>query len=89
MLCVCHKHSNTEAILFTCLSSGWATTTGRLLGPKMGNNVSFPRTQRRATERGVEQRYVTFRLQPGALTTEPHSRRFIAIVAINSAVPRI
>jgi len=27
------NHSNTEAVLFACLSSGRATTTGRLLGP--------------------------------------------------------
>jgi len=31
-------HSNTEAALFACLSSGWATTTGRLLGPLMSLN---------------------------------------------------
>jgi len=30
-------HSNIEAALFACFSSGWATTTGRLLGPKVGN----------------------------------------------------
>jgi len=30
---------NTEVVLFACLSSGWATTTGRLLGPKMGNSI--------------------------------------------------
>jgi len=29
-----YHSSNTEAVLFACLSSGWATTTGRLLGPK-------------------------------------------------------
>jgi len=28
-----------EAVLFACLSSGWATTTGRLLGPKVENNI--------------------------------------------------
>jgi len=44
-------HSNTEAVIFACLSLGWATTTGRLLGSKMEN---FPRTQRRATASGVE-----------------------------------
>jgi len=32
-------HSNTEAVLVTCLSSGWAATTGRLLGPKVGNGI--------------------------------------------------
>jgi len=30
---------HTEAVLFVCLSSGWATTTGRLLGPKVGNSI--------------------------------------------------
>jgi len=29
-------HSNTEAVLFACHLSGWATTTGKLLGLKMG-----------------------------------------------------
>jgi len=32
-------HFNTEAVLFACLSSGWATTTGRLLGPKVRNSI--------------------------------------------------
>jgi len=27
-------HSNTEAVLFARLSSGWAITTGRLLAPR-------------------------------------------------------
>jgi len=34
-------HSNTETILFACLSSGWATTMGRLLGPKVGNSIKL------------------------------------------------
>jgi len=35
---------NTEAVLFACLSSGWATTMGRLLGSKVGNALSvFPK----------------------------------------------
>jgi len=29
-LCLLH-YSNTETVLFACLSSGWATITGRLL----------------------------------------------------------
>jgi len=33
-LCLTY-HSNTEAVLFACLSSGWATTTGKLLAHKM------------------------------------------------------
>jgi len=32
-------HSNTKAVLFSCLSSEWVTTTDRLLGPKMGNSI--------------------------------------------------
>jgi len=38
-LCLSY-HSNTEAVLFARLSSGWATTTGRLLGPKVGNSIN-------------------------------------------------
>jgi len=39
MLCLSY-HSNTEAaVLFACLSSGWATTTGILLGPKVRNSI--------------------------------------------------
>jgi len=40
VLCyVLSYHFNTEAALFTCLSSGWVTTTGRLLGPKVRNSI--------------------------------------------------
>jgi len=57
-LCLSY-HSNTEAALFACISSGWATTTGRLLGPKMWNSIKClsPRTQRRATASKVEPRF--------------------------------
>jgi len=37
-LCLSY-HSNIEAVLFTCLSSGWATTMGRLLCSKLGNSI--------------------------------------------------
>jgi len=37
-LCLSY-HSNTEAALFAYLSSGWATTADRLLGPKVGNSI--------------------------------------------------
>jgi len=37
-LCLTY-HFKKEAVLLTCLLSGWATTTGRLLGPKVGNNI--------------------------------------------------
>jgi len=52
---------NTEAVLFACLSSGWATATGRLLAPKMGN-MPFPRTQQHATTQGVKSRLCNLRL---------------------------
>jgi len=39
MLCVCQTTPKT-AVMFACLSSGWATTTGRLLGPKVGNIIN-------------------------------------------------
>jgi len=59
-------HSNTEAVLFTCILSGWATTMGRLFGSKVGNSnkcLSFPRTQRRATTSGISnQGFAMFRL---------------------------
>jgi len=42
-LCLSY-HSNTEAILFACLSSSWATTTGRLLDTKVEIALSvFPK----------------------------------------------
>jgi len=37
-LCLSY-HSNTEAVLFACPSSGWATTTGRLLGSKVRKSI--------------------------------------------------
>jgi len=37
-LCLSY-HSNTEAVLFACHSSRWATTKGRLLGLKVGNSI--------------------------------------------------
>jgi len=37
-LCLSY-HSNTEAVLFACLSSGWATITGRQLGSKVRNSI--------------------------------------------------
>jgi len=39
MLCFCHATPTQKAALFACLTSGWATTTGRLLGPKVGNSI--------------------------------------------------
>jgi len=37
-LCLSY-HSNAEAVLFACLSSGWATITDRLLGLKVGYSI--------------------------------------------------
>jgi len=37
-LCLSY-HSNTEAVLFPCLSSGWTTTMGRILGSRMGDSI--------------------------------------------------
>jgi len=57
VLCLSY-HFNTEALLFACLSSGWVTTAGRMLGPKVGNSIKCisPRTQQRATASRVEPR---------------------------------
>jgi len=38
MLSFCHT-TPTEAVLFSYLSSGWATITGRFLGLKVGNSI--------------------------------------------------
>jgi len=38
-LCLSDR-SNTAAVLFACCSSGWTTTTGRMLGPKVGNSIN-------------------------------------------------
>jgi len=44
MLCVCLTTPTQSAVLFACLMSSWATTMGRLLGPKTGNGlIVFPR----------------------------------------------
>jgi len=55
VLCVCHT-TPTQNDPVCSLLSGWVTTTGRLLGPKM--------TLRHATRYciGVELRFRTFRL---------------------------
>jgi len=37
-LCLSY-HSKTKSVLFACLSPGWATTTGRLLGYKVENSI--------------------------------------------------
>jgi len=77
-LCLSY-HSNTEAVLFACLLSGWATTTGRLLDPKMENSIKclFGDT---LPHRESNQGFATFDYQPGARPTElrlrPHPLSF-------------
>jgi len=65
-LCLSY-HPNTEAVLFSCLSSGWTTTMGGCLAPrwKIALKVSFPRTQRRATASGVEPNFRNLSITSG------------------------
>jgi len=57
-------HSNTEAVLFGCLSSSWAITTGRLLGPKVGNSIKclYQGHSDALPHRESNQGFATFRL---------------------------
>ena len=74
-LCVCLttvKQSKPFQVLFASLLSGWATTTGRLLGLN-GNKckVSFPRTQRRIASSGIEPGVSSFSIaNPDAQPTQ-------------------
>jgi len=52
MLCVCHTTPAQNGSICS-LFSGWATTTGRLLRPKIALGV-FLKGTRRATASGVE-----------------------------------
>jgi len=63
-------HSNTEAALFVCLLSGWATTTGRLLGPKVGNSIKC------LSHRESNQDFATFRLLAWRLYQLRHAAAF-------------
>jgi len=62
-LCLSY-HSNTEAVLFACLSSGWATTTGRLLGSMVGNSIKYLSQGHSDAQlqRKLNQGFATFRL---------------------------
>jgi len=53
-----------QAALFACLSSGWATTTGRLLGPKVRNSIKclFQGHSDALPHRDSNQDVATFRL---------------------------
>jgi len=55
-------HSKTEAVLFACLSSGWATTTGRLLVLLWEIALSFSQGQATRYRIGNHLGFVTFRL---------------------------
>jgi len=70
-------HSNsTEAVLIACLSSGWATTTGRLLGSKMRNSIkclSQRQSHRRATASGVKSRFRNLLITSSALHQLDHA----------------
>jgi len=55
-------HSSIEQSCSCSLLSGCATTTGRLLGPKMTLGV-FLKDKRRATTSGVEPRFSTFQVK--------------------------
>jgi len=61
------NHSSTEAVLFACLLSDWATTTVRLLGPKVensgkGKQVFFPRHSDVLPHREPNEDFATFQL---------------------------
>ena len=53
-----YNHTNADAlfwVLFARISSGWATTTGKLLDPVgIRRKMSFPTTRRRIAEAGIE-----------------------------------
>jgi len=61
-LCLSY-HSNTD-VLFACLSSGWATKTGRMLGPKVGNSIKclFQEYSDALPHRESNQGFATIRL---------------------------
>jgi len=73
-------HSITEAVLFARPSSYWVTTTGRLLGSKMGNSIKCLSQGHRDAHRESNQGFATSRLQTRRsrlqtrLQTEPRHR---------------
>jgi len=83
-LCLSY-HSNTEVVLFVCLSSSWATTTGRLLGPKVGNNIkcfSQGHTDALLPHRESNHSLATFRL-----LVRPHPSPKLLSLQLNKAFP--
>jgi len=81
-LCLSY-HSNTEAALFACLSWGWATTTGRLLDPNVGNSIKCltHRHSDALPHRELNQEFATFRLLAWRFTNWVlwfHKTNFIA-----------
>jgi len=70
--------SNTEAVLFACLSSGWATTTGRLRDPKVGNSIKCLSQEQAMCYRNGRQTKVSQPIDyyPGALPTGSPRRRW-------------
>jgi len=69
MLCVCHT-TLTQNDPVCCFLSGWATTAGRLLGPKIVLGVFLKDSDALAS--GVKPRFWSLSItsQPGALQTE-------------------
>jgi len=67
-------HSQHRSCL-ACLSSGWANTTGRLLGPKVGNSIKglSQRYSHALPHRESNQVFATFRLL-ARRSTEPRRR---------------
>jgi len=66
ILCVCHTTPSQKMFCFAYFSSDWATTTGRLLGPEVGNSIKCL-SQRHSDalphrESTRYQGYATFRL---------------------------
>jgi len=62
-LCLSY-HDKTEAVLFAYLSSGWATTSGRLLDPKVENSIKCLSQghSNALPHRELSQGFATFRL---------------------------
>jgi len=85
-LCLLY-HSNTEAVLFAYLPSDWATTTGRQLGPNVGNSIKCFSKGHSDTlpHRKSSQGFSTFRLL--SLPTEPRRRyTFLLICSLITTV---
>jgi len=72
-LCLSY-HSYTEAVLFACFSSSWATTTGRLLGPKVETSLSvFPKDTATRYRNGNQTRFRNLSITSRALYQVSHA----------------